>query len=79
MSIITSTINTQSESFIANRDFYLERIEDLHARRHRAHQGGPEKAKRRHIEHRQQILPRDRIRLILDPGSPFFGIRRISR
>ena len=33
MSILKSTVNTKSESFMANRDFYLERIKDLQERR----------------------------------------------
>ncbi|MBV1912212.1 MAG: methylcrotonoyl-CoA carboxylase [Cycloclasticus sp.] len=78
MSILNTTINPQSESFIDNRDFYLERIKDLYERRHRAHQGGPEKARLRHTEHRKQILPRDRISLILDPGSPFFELGELA-
>jgi len=78
MSIIKSLVNPQSESFIVNRDFYLDRITDLRERRQRAHLGGPEKARKRHTEHREQILPRDRIRLLVDPGSPFFELGELA-
>ncbi|PCI68828.1 MAG: methylcrotonoyl-CoA carboxylase [Piscirickettsiaceae bacterium] len=78
MPIIHSTVHHQSEEFSANRDVYLQRISDLHERRKRAHLGGPDKARKRHTEHRQQILPRDRIHLILDPGSPFLELGELA-
>jgi 3-methylcrotonyl-CoA carboxylase beta subunit len=70
MTLMTSTVSPGSEGFARNRDAYLARIADLHARRARALVGGPEKARRLHKE-RGQLLPRERLAAVLDPGSPF--------
>ena len=78
MSILKSTVNPEADSFISNRDYYLERIKDLQQRRQRAHLGGPEKTRKRHTEHREQILPRDRIRFFIDPGSPFLELGELA-
>lgn len=78
MSVLKSTVHTQSKEFGANRDYYLERIKELHDHRRRAHSGGPKSAQKRHIEHREQILPRERIRLLIDPGSPFFELGELA-
>ncbi len=78
MPVIHSTVHNQSDEFKANQTVYLERINDLHERRKRAHLGGPEKARKRHTGHRQQILPRDRVHLILDPGSPFLELGELA-
>lgn len=78
MSIIPSNVNGQASSFIHNKEHYLTLVKDLQARRKRAHLGGPEKARLRHTESRGQILPRERIRLLLDVGSPFFELGELA-
>src|SRR5262249_15042557 len=39
--------------------------------------GGPEKHRQRHID-RGKLLPRDRVKRLLDPGSPFLEIGQLT-
>ena len=70
MAIIPSTINTSSDEFIANQKTYREKIEHLHKLRREQRIGGPEKARKRHLD-KGKILPRERVEMLIDPGSPF--------
>jgi len=78
MSIIKSTVLTGSEEFRLNAAAYRTEIARLHALRKEARRGGPESARRRHTEERGQILPRDRIRALIDPGSPFLEFGELA-
>ena len=77
MSLMTSMVSPGTDDFARNRDAYLARIADLHARRARALVGGPEKARRLHKE-RGQLLPRERLAAVLDPGSPFLEFGQLA-
>ncbi|GMV54359.1 MAG: acetyl-CoA carboxylase subunit beta [Betaproteobacteria bacterium] len=70
MAVMKSLLNRNSEEFRRNEAAYLAKIADLHARRAAANVGGPDKARRLHKE-RGQLLPRERVAALLDPGSPF--------
>ncbi|HEV2781634.1 MAG TPA: carboxyl transferase domain-containing protein [Actinophytocola sp.] len=52
-------------------------VEDLRARLAVARQGGPERARARHVE-RGKLLPRDRVDSLLDPGSPFLELSPLA-
>ena len=67
MSLMTSTATPNSPEFQRNREAYELRIDDLHERRARALIGGPEKARLLHKK-RKQLLPRERLAAVLDPG-----------
>ncbi len=56
---------------------HRELVEELRQRLARAQAGGGEKARKRHTD-RGKLLPRDRIRLLLDPGSPFLEIAPLA-
>ncbi|MGB0956685.1 MAG: acyl-CoA carboxylase subunit beta, partial [Panacagrimonas sp.] len=70
---LSSRLNPRGESFIANQQAYTQRIAELHALRALARGGGPEKMRAKHLA-RNKVLPRDRIDLLLDPGSPFLEL-----
>ncbi|MBU0791331.1 MAG: methylcrotonoyl-CoA carboxylase, partial [Gammaproteobacteria bacterium] len=70
MSVLTSLVSTSSDEFTRNRAAYLEQIAELKTRRTAASVGGSEKARALH-KRRGQLLPRERISALLDPGSPF--------
>ena len=70
MAVMKSDVSAGSDEYRRNRKVYDERITDLRARRATAVIGGPERARRLHKE-RKQLLPRERIAALLDPGSPF--------
>ena len=70
MAVMKSDVSAGSDEYRRNRKVYDERIADLRARRAAAAIGGPERARRLHKE-RKQLLPRERIAALMDPGSPF--------
>src|SRR3989442_14732857 len=49
----------------------------LRARVERAARGGDEPARARHVS-RGKLLPRERLRLLLDPGSPFLELSQLA-
>ena len=77
MSLMKSSSSAATEEFHRNRDAYEKRIADLHARRAAAVAGGAERARRLHKE-RGQLLPRERIAALLDPGSPFLEFGQLA-
>jgi 3-methylcrotonyl-CoA carboxylase beta subunit len=77
MAVMKSDVSAASDEFRRNRAAYDGRIADLHARRTAAMLGGPARARRLHKE-RKQLLPRERISALLDPGSPFLEFCQLA-
>lgn len=77
MTVMKSAIATGSEEFRFNRAHYLERVADLWKRRADANQGGSAKARALH-KSRGQLLPRERIAALIDPGSPFLDFGHLA-
>lgn len=73
----TSRLDTRSPEFQANADAMRRLVADLRARTAQAAQGGGDAARARHAA-RGKLLPRERIRLLLDPGSPFLEIGQLA-
>jgi len=76
MAVIDSTISTGSETFAANRDGMLALIGKIREAEGRA--VAASSASRQRFESRGQLLPRDRIALLLDPGSPWLEIATLA-
>jgi len=70
-------VSQNSTEFQRNREAYEARIDDLHERRARALVGGSEKARLLHKQ-RKQLLPRERLAAVLDPGSPFLEFGQLA-
>jgi 3-methylcrotonyl-CoA carboxylase beta subunit len=77
MAVMKSDVSVASDEYRRNREAYDARIADLRARRAAAVAGGPERARRLHKE-RKQLLPRERIVALLDPGSPFLEFCQLA-
>ncbi len=77
INIIQSQVRTESEDFELNQASYQEKIDELHAARAHSRIGGPEKARRLHKE-RGQLMVRDRIKALIDPGSPFLEMGTLA-
>ncbi len=70
MPVIESHIDPSSESFCANQAAMAALVDDLRERVARCALGGGETARERHRS-RGKLLPRERVRALLDAGSPF--------
>ena len=77
MPVLTSLFNAQTDEAKANRLAWQGLIDDLQNQRHLAAQGGPERARARHVA-RGKLLPRDRVSRLLDAGSPFLEIGSLA-
>jgi len=77
MSVIRSKMDPRSEEFAANRKAMETLVADLRERIATIKQGGGEKARQRHTD-RGKLLPRDRIRVLLDVGSPFLELSQLA-
>src|SRR5919201_6287944 len=76
MPIIENTIATGGAAYLANRDGMLALIARMRAleERTRAASAG---AKQR-FHQRGQLLPRERVALVLDPGAPFLELSTLA-
>src|SRR6266581_3322771 len=77
MPAIKSKLNPGSEEFQANARALAALVADLRAKVERAAQGGDEAAQAKHLA-RGKLLPRERLRLLLDPGSPFLELSQLA-
>ena len=77
MPLIADTIDRRSEEF-QRRDQHLRSlVDDLHRHQARAAEGGGDKARDKHVA-RGKMLPRERVRALLDPGSPFLELSGLA-
>jgi geranyl-CoA carboxylase beta subunit len=76
MSIIESSISTSGDAFKANRDGMLALIGRMRALEERTCAASA-KAKER-FHKRGQLLPRERVALVLDPGAPFLELSTLT-
>ena len=77
MSVIASAVDVRSAAFQANAAAMRALIDDLHAVVQKIKQGGDERARERHLA-RGKLLPRERVRRLLDPGSPFLELSQLA-
>ncbi|MDY0882745.1 carboxyl transferase domain-containing protein [Dongia soli] len=77
MSVIRSQVDARSEVFRQNAEILRKQVDDLRQLVGRLQNGGGEAACARHIA-RGKLLPRDRIRELLDPGSPFLELSQLA-
>ncbi|MGH8631015.1 MAG: carboxyl transferase domain-containing protein [Burkholderiales bacterium] len=77
MSVIQVKLNTQSAEFRANAELMARLVTDLRAKVERAAQGGGEAARDKHAA-RGKLLPRERVRRLLDVGSPFLELSQLA-
>ena len=77
MTIIKTSVNTQSGEFKANAAATQSLVDDLNDKVSTVAQGGDEQAREKHLA-RGKLLPRDRIRHLCDPGSPFLELSQLA-
>src|SRR5579875_3081837 len=77
MSVLQSTINTRSEEFRGNAERMRALVAELREKTAAAAQGGTEAARKKYKE-RGKLLVRERVDLLLDPGTPFLEISALA-
>ena len=76
MAIIESTIAPSGDTYKANRDGMLALIARMRALEERTRAASAAAKDRFHK--RGQLLPRERVALVLDPGSPFIELSTLA-
>jgi 3-methylcrotonyl-CoA carboxylase beta subunit len=77
MTVLSSTIDTRSDIFKKNAEAMRALVADLRARTDKVRLGGGEEQRKRHVS-RGKLLPRERVRALLDPGSPFLELSPLA-
>ncbi|WP_421710137.1 carboxyl transferase domain-containing protein [Algihabitans sp.] len=77
MTVIKSNIDTRSPEFRANSDAMQGLVRELRDLVDRIKLGGGEAAREKHVG-RGKLLPRERVRTLLDPGSPFLELSQLA-
>lgn len=77
VSQIGSPLDTTDETLRQNGESITEMVTRLDSVLHRIREGGGEDAKKKHVA-RGKLLPRDRISLLLDPGSNFLELSPLA-
>ncbi|MDT0140130.1 carboxyl transferase domain-containing protein [Acidovorax sp. PRC11] len=75
--ILETRLNPRSADFQANAAAMRTIVQDLRERAAQVAQGGSDAARAKHVA-RGKLLPRDRVRELLDPGSPFLEIAPLA-
>jgi len=77
ISVLPTAVDTSSEDFLENKrqmDDVTKELSTLHTN---IAQGGPQKARDKHIQ-RGKMLVRDRIAALIDPGTPFLELSQLA-
>ncbi len=77
MGILHSVIDRSGAEWQGNAARMGELVEELAARRAEAAQGGPARARERHVA-RGKFLPRQRVLRLIDPGSPLLELSPLA-
>jgi 3-methylcrotonyl-CoA carboxylase beta subunit len=77
VSVITSKIDLASGEFRANQTAMRALTTELDQRRARMAEGGPLRARERHLA-RGRLLPRARVMALIDPGAPFLELSPLA-
>ncbi|MEH6494804.1 MAG: carboxyl transferase domain-containing protein [Pseudomonas marincola] len=77
MPVIKSNLNTRSDEFKANSTHMQGLVDDLREKVGTIKKGGGERARDKHLS-RGKLLPRERVRKLLDPGSPFLELSQMA-
>jgi len=77
MTVIESKLNPRSADFVANAQAMRALVDDLRAKLDQIALGGGEVARAKHTA-RGKLLPRERVNLLLDPGTPFLEVAPLA-
>ncbi len=77
MPILESRLNARSGEFQRNANAMQALVADLRTRIAQVQDGGGEAARAKHVA-RGKLLPRDRVQMLLDPGTPFLELSPLA-
>ncbi len=77
MTMLDTKLNLRGDDFKANAAAMQLLVDDLRAKVVRIAQGGGEAARAKHVA-RGKLLPRERVQLLLDVGSPFLELSQMA-
>ncbi|MBK5105305.1 MAG: methylcrotonoyl-CoA carboxylase, partial [Burkholderiales bacterium] len=77
MSTLKTSLNARSAEFRANAESMSALVDDLRAKIDQVAAGGGEAARAKHVA-RGKLLPRERVRTLLDAGSPFLELSQLA-
>jgi 3-methylcrotonyl-CoA carboxylase beta subunit len=77
MTVLATSVDPRSDIFKANAAAMRELVEDLRKKVAAIAEGGGPEARRRHVG-RGKLLPRERVRALLDPGAPFLELSQLA-
>ncbi len=77
MPVLQTQLNPRSAEFQANATAMRSVVEDLNAHIAKVFAGGGEAARAKHVA-RGKLLPRERVQMLLDPGTPFLELAPLA-
>ena len=77
MPALGSAMEPRSAGYRANDAAMRALLADLHRQTDRMAQGGGARSRERHVA-RGKLLPRDRVQMLIDPGSPFLELSPLA-
>ena len=77
MPVLETKLNARASDFVANASAMRALVDDLNARVTQVEFGGGETARAKHVA-RGKLLPRDRVQMLLDPGTPFLELSPLA-
>ncbi|UUX50903.1 methylcrotonoyl-CoA carboxylase [Nisaea acidiphila] len=77
MSVLTTALNSRDETFRRNAEHMRGLVADLQAQVAVAKEGGGMRSRDRHVA-RGKLLPRERVRTLLDPGAPWLELSQLA-
>ena len=75
--ILDTQLNARSADFLVNAAAMRTLVQDLRAQLDKVAQGGGEAARAKHTA-RGKLLPRERVQMLLDPGTPFLELAPLA-
>ena len=77
MTVLSTFLDPRADAFAANTAAMRALVGDLREKIGVIREGGGPAARRRHLD-RGKLLPRERVRALLDPGSPFLEFSQLA-
>jgi len=77
MSVLQTQLNARSADFQANAAALREQVQDLAVQVAKVAAGGGEAARAKHVA-RGKLPPRERVQMLLDPGTPFLELAPLA-